>query len=103
MIFHEEGFYVEDGVIVSPDGSLRDKTGKRVFHGFEGKAPIGNEYVVQQHYKVPERYITQTLFEDQALNAEKGTLYLCWTEDSTTVFMVPFDNSIYESLSRYHS
>ena len=96
-IFYEEGYYIKDNVVVSPDGSLRDKSGESVVYAFEGKAPIGNDFTTQQHYSVPERYITQTLFEDKALKAEKGTLYLCWTDESSTAFVVPSNNDIYES------
>ena len=46
-------------------------------------------YSTRVHYEVPEHYISQTLFEGEVLNAENGTLYLCWTPDSTTAFIVP--------------
>ena len=94
MIYHEEGYCVEDGVILSPDGSLRDKSGSKCFYAIEGKAPVGNEFTIKQHYNVPERYITQTLFEQKVLKAEMGILYICWTEESTTVFIVPCNDSV---------
>ena len=96
MTYNEEGYYLENGIIVSPDGSLRDETGNTLVYAFEGKAPVGNDFTVKQHYKVPERYITQTLFEQKVLKATKGTLYLCWTEESTTVFIVPSSEAICE-------
>ena len=97
MTYHEEGYYVEDEVIVSPDGSLRDATGSKCFYAMEGKAPLGNEFVIKQHYNVPERYITQCLFEQKVLKAEMGTMYICWTEESTTAFIVPCSDTLCEA------
>ena len=97
MIYHEHGYCVEDGVIVSPDRNLRDKSGSKCFYAIEGKAPVGNEFTIKQHYNVLERYITQTLFEQKVLKAEMGILYICWTEESTTVFIVPCNDSVCEA------
>ena len=87
LVFHEEGFYEENGIIVSPDGSLR--ANDNIAFAFEGKAPVGNAFVTPVHYKVPNRYISQTIFEQDVLHAEGGTLYLSWNKESTTVFIVP--------------
>ena len=53
-------------------------------------------HTTRVHYEVPERYICQTLFEGQVLNAQNGTLYLCWTQESTTVHTVPTEPQIIE-------
>ena len=97
--FHEEGFYLDRGVIVSPDGSIRDENDRKVMYAFEGKAPVERQsvsYTTRVHYEVPDRYISQTLFEGQVLNAQNGTLYLCWTPESTTVHVVPKEPKILE-------
>ena len=90
MIFHEEGYYVHNGMVVSPDGSLMSSDG--VEFAFEGKAPVGNIFTIPVHYKIASRYITQTVFEQKVLSAKCGTLYLSWSTESTTVFIVPEDD-----------
>ncbi|KAH3864335.1 hypothetical protein DPMN_027352 [Dreissena polymorpha] len=94
LIYFEEGYYVENNVMVSPDGCLRDAASMTAVYAFEGKAPFGSIWC-RQHYKVPERYMTQTIFEQKVLSAENGTLYLCWTPESTTVFRVPVNRSLH--------
>ena len=94
LVYREEGFYVENGIMVSPYGSLQDPMTNKTQFAFKGKAPSGTLYCRQQ-YKVPERYITQTIFEQKVLKAKQGTLYLCYNDDSTTVFKVPVNDSIY--------
>ena len=105
MIFHEEGYYPCNGLIVSPDGSLRTDSG--IVYAFEGKAPIGNAYKTPVHYEVPERYISQTILESDVEESQKGTLYLCWSNESTTLFEVPPGKEIADSIykitdSLYH-
>lgn len=86
LTFQEEGFYLQDGILVSPDGSLRSDDNSVKF-AFEGKAPTEKTFTTSLHYKVPDRYITQTLFEQKVLNAE-GTLYMSWTDQTCTLFKV---------------
>ena len=73
--------------MVSPDGSLRTENG--IEYAFEGQALIGNVYTTPVYYRVPDRYITQVLYEQKALRADKGTLYLSWNEESSTLFLIP--------------
>jgi hypothetical protein len=60
-------------------------------YAFEGKVPVGNIFTTPVRYEVPVRYISQTLFEQQAMDAEKGTLYITWSKESSTVFVVPIN------------
>ena len=87
-VFHEEGYYVRDDVLVSPDGSLRLNDSEGAEYAFEGKAPFPNPFTKPVHYQVPERYIPQTLFEQRVLKSRCGTIYMSWTEESCTVFKV---------------
>ena len=90
-VFYEEGYYIKDGILVSPDGSIR--LSETPIYAFEGKAPVGNTFTTPVHYKIPERYITQTLFEQKVLNS-KGTIYTSWSKESTTVFLIPPNDKI---------
>ena len=62
-------------MMVSPDGSLRDKSGSNIYYALEGKA-LSNEIVMKflQHYGVPVRYVTQTVFESKEINSDKEEL-----------------------------
>ncbi|XP_045178040.2 uncharacterized protein LOC123538138 [Mercenaria mercenaria] len=91
LIFQEEGYYVKDNILVSPDGSLRSMDNS-VKYAFEGKAPVEKTFTTTLHDQVPDRYITQTLFEQKALQAD-GTLYISWTDYSCTLFkVIPNEN-----------
>ena len=85
-IFFEEGSYVDKNVLVSPDGSLRLYDGTLLF-AFEGKSPMQKQYQPTLHEVVPTRYIPQTLYKGRVLKTA-GTLYLCWTERSCSLFKV---------------
>ena len=70
-------------MVVSPDGSLRrDRTLNSMEIAVEIKCPLK-----KVHTKFPPRYLLQCLSEIQVLGA-RYLLYLCWTEDETTVFKV---------------
>lgn len=71
---------------MSPDGSLRSDDNSVQF-AFEEKAPFDKTFSTTRHYKVPDRYIEQTLFEQKVLNAN-GTLYMSWTDQNCTLFKV---------------
>lgn len=90
-VYREEGYYLNDRVLISPDGSLVSDTNE---FAFEGKAPMGNDFVTPVHYSVPARYITQTIFEQKALNAKRGTLYLSWSEESSAVHIIPVNKKL---------
>ena len=94
--FFEVGYYNTGNILVSPDGIL--KNNDSVIYAFEGKAPVGNVYTTPVHYEVPLRYITQTLFEQKATNAEKGTLYCSWSPQSTTIFLVPQNDELCDKI-----
>ena len=95
LIFHEEGFYIHDNILISPDGSLKNKNGVTVY-AFEGKSPVGNDYTTTVQYNIPERYMAQTLFESRVTNAASGTVYLSWSNESATLFTVPYTNLLCE-------
>ena len=65
LVFYEEGYYVQDNVLVSPDGSLQNTDKSHTDYAFEDKAPSSTKYATSVHYTVPERYMTQTLFEQR--------------------------------------
>lgn len=97
LVFYEEGYYIRDGILVSPDGSMKDSTDTR--YAFEGKAPTGmSSYSTPVHYCVPDRYIPQTLFEQRVLQASNGTIYLSWSQESSTVFKVIPDDDLCHSI-----
>ena len=103
-VFHEEGYYVRDDVLVSPDGSLRLKDSGSAEYAFEGKAPFPNPFTKPVHYQVPDRYIPQTLFEQRVLESRCGTIYMSWTEESCTVFKVlPNDSLCQNILDEIHT
>ena len=106
MIFYEEGYYKKHGIVASPDGSLRTETG--IEYVFKGKAPVENVYKCPVHYEVPERYISQTILETDALKSKRRTLYLCYTNESVTLFEIPPNEYISDSIytvsnSLYHT
>ncbi|CAC5410294.1 unnamed protein product [Mytilus coruscus] len=115
-IYYPEMKYIEEGVhyvndndqpyfIVSPDGSLGymdtlSSSDPVPLIGCEFKCPVATEYKTPVHYEVPKRYVTQVLSEMAAMDV-KELMYLCWTEESSTVFRfsVRFP-SCYEGFSR---
>ncbi|XP_053406396.1 uncharacterized protein LOC128559213 [Mercenaria mercenaria] len=97
LVFNEEGFYKSDGKIVSPDRSLKNSD-QVAEYAFEGKAPVEKTFTTTVHYKVPSRYVTQTIFEQKVLNAKGGTLYMSWTPKSCSLFKLLPDEKICDSV-----
>ena len=88
-VFREEGYYVRNNILVSSDRSLRlTEDSGSIEYAFEGKASYPNAYTTPVHYRVPDRYITQTLFEQRVVDSRCGTIYMSWTNESCTVFKV---------------
>ena len=50
LVYHEEGYYIQDRIMVSHDGSLRED-GEPVF-AFENKAPMPNIHCKPVHFEV---------------------------------------------------
>ena len=48
LTFREEGYYIDGGIIVSPDGSLRSDD-NMVHFAFEGKAPTQKFHTTTLH------------------------------------------------------
>lgn len=75
-----------DNILVSPDESLRFE--RKPVYAFEGKAPVENPFTTPIHYRVPDRYVSQVHFEQRVL-AANGTIYISWSPESNTVFLIP--------------
>ena len=102
LVFHEEGCYrieSEDNLlVVSPDGSCRVPGQNKNSLGIEFKCPqTGKKFSTDVHYKVPEYYIPQLLCEMKALRCKK-LLYLCYTEESSTVFECLWNEQLWEMI-----
>ncbi|MEW8542406.1 MAG: YqaJ viral recombinase family protein, partial [Candidatus Thiodiazotropha sp.] len=102
--FFEEGCYenAENGckMIISPDGSIRDRDTDAVILGVEIKCPAPKPLPVFRpivHYDLPKYYIPQVLAEMAVLGTDR-LLYVCYTEESTTVHLVEFSQSIWDKI-----
>ena len=98
--------YVEEGcmpighdddntfMIVSPDGSLRTTLESKPNFMFETKckSPVG--YVSHSYYSIPKYYVPQILAEMASYSCEK-LIFTCWSQESTTVFLVTFDKELW--------
>lgn len=56
---------------------------------FEAKAATEKHFTTRLLYSIPEWYITQTMLEGKVSNAKREPLYLCWTPENMSVFIVP--------------
>ena len=106
LSYIEEGCYkVNIGenqvpLVVSPDGSVRGEPFGEVLFGVECKCPYPDKtYTTQVHYKIPKYYVTQILAEMHVLNV-KHLYYICYTSESTTVFLVEFDEELWEDIKQ---
>ena len=103
MIFYEEGCYaleMKTGgyTIVSPDGSLRQSTGKGNVIGIEIKCPFPDKtFTTPIHYKLPTYYVPQVLCEMAVLKADQ-LLFVSYSEQSTSVLKVEFDSELMNRL-----
>ena len=95
LMFREEGIHLLHGIGVSPDGALVDKEG-HIAYAVEIKCPtcIDETLKLPVHYDVPSRYMCQVLLEGKALDAQHGTLYVTWSNKSTTVLLAPRNSDI---------
>ena len=112
----EEGCYANPGekrdilLVVSPDGSIREveKTSGELsgvgnaIAAIEVKCPFPKENAVPVHYALPEFYVCQCLAEMHVLKTDK-LIYVCYSEESTTILEVRFDNCLWESITNYIS
>ena len=112
----EEGCYANPGekrdilLVVSPDGSIREveKTSGELsgvgnaIAAIEVKCPFPKENAVPVHYALPEYYVCQCLAEMHVLKTDK-LIYVCYSEESTTILEVCFDNCLWESITNYIS
>ncbi|CAG2249712.1 unnamed protein product [Mytilus edulis] len=103
----EEGAHViyveaEPFILVSPDGSvghINMESGGSPFvpnplYGCEFKCPSAADFKTPVHYEIPIRYIPQVLSEMVCLKTDK-LWYLCWTEESSTIIRVRFDENLW--------
>ena len=98
-VYYEEGYYTmasesdSNFMIVSPDGSCRINSFPET--AVEIKCPLpGKRVVPDVHYVIPNYYICQLLSEMTALNCT-CLFYVCWTPQSSTVFMVRYDVNLW--------
>ncbi|CAG2256016.1 unnamed protein product [Mytilus edulis] len=108
LAYIEEGAHVINSngtplILVSPDGSL----GKMNMDGIdiptpvvacEFKCPSPSDFRTPVHYDMPIRYIPQVLSEMASMNVEE-LIYLCWTDESSTVFRVHFDTDTWKLIT----
>lgn len=105
MSFYEEGSHVifhQDVplILVSPDGSIRPSSTNTATNlpepvmAVEIKCPFPNKHSKPVHYELPKRYITQILAEMACLKV-KQLLYVSWSEESTTLMVVKFDEVLW--------
>ena len=108
LVFVEEGCHIINHqdrplFLISPDGSagvlsqadVVQKPNPRL--AFEIKCPTGNIFTTTVHYKIPDRYIMQVLSEMAALDVNV-LLYVCWTEESSTVIEVKMDDDLWNTI-----
>ena len=99
LTFEEVGIYLLPGeASVSPDGVL--KRGDMVHYAVEIKCPTcaDERYMTPVHYDVPFRYLSQVLLEGHVTNAKYGTIYMSWSTNSCTLFLVPRNYALEEQL-----
>ena len=101
--------YVEEGcmtighngdsnfMVVSPDGSLRTSWGSTPEVMFETKCKSPTGYVKNSYHTIPSYYVPQILSEMAAYSCDE-LLFTCWSEESTTVFHVQFDEEIWSTI-----
>ena len=100
----EEGcfqiFTEESGVsiVVSPDGSCRESVNTTSEFAVECKCPMpGKVFTTPVFYSCPKYYVPQILAEMKALNS-KQLLFVCYTQESTTVHKVEFCEELWQLL-----
>ena len=100
LCFVEEGFYEmttenQPFFIVSPDGSLRSSPLGDIKCMLEFKCPFpGKKFTTDVFYELPVRYVPQLLAEMNIGDAPE-MLLLCWSDESSTLFRVLFDESLW--------
>lgn len=101
--FIEEGSYEiyrnnEPFFLVSPDGSIREKPYGSAILALEFKCPFpGKTFTTDIHYQIPTRYVPQILSEMAVMNVTE-LIYLSWTENSSTVFKVQYDATLWAKI-----
>ena len=55
----------------------------------------------EEGFYLKDKYIPQSIFEGKALDAKFGTLYMSWSEESSTVHIVPNNAQLCEDVQRY--
>lgn len=105
LSFYEGGCYIErkcdkEMLLVSPDGSLRNKTlESMVEFGIEIKCPFPDKlYTTPVHYSVPTYYVPQILSEMKCLGVNK-LLFLSYSKDSMAVHEAKFDHDLWDNIS----
>jgi len=83
--------------VVSPDGSLK-KTNGEIAMMYENKCKTQNNFSANVYYNIPKYYIPQLLCEMKAYECDL-LFFTCWSEKSTTLFEVTFDDNIWASIS----
>ena len=108
-MYYEEGVHTisvnqKELILVSPDGSLSldrisdDKvTAPKPLLAVEVKCPYPQDYKLPVHYEIPVRYVTQLLAEMASLCVTK-LIYLSWSPDSSTVFIVTFHDELWREI-----
>ncbi|XP_045199092.2 uncharacterized protein LOC123553445 [Mercenaria mercenaria] len=94
LVYQEEGCITFDEnnspfLVVSPDGSLKDKVAGETKMAVEFKCPVK-----KIHTEFPVRYYLQCISEIEALDVEQ-LLYVCWRPDITTAFIVSRDTETF--------
>ena len=88
-------------LVVSPDGEGHDMHtdgGSAIREVYEIKCPMPNkEFTTDQHYALPKYYVPQILSE-MAITKCSTLLYVCYTQESTTVLEITFDSQLWESI-----
>ena len=99
--YYEDGcrILIQDGKVIlgsSADGYGKPSTSSHITHAFEFKCPTPNKmYTTDLHYKIPSYYIPQLLAEMRTLGCTK-LLYLCYTQDASTVFEVTWNQELWD-------
>ncbi|XP_053404619.1 uncharacterized protein LOC128558653 [Mercenaria mercenaria] len=107
-LYHDQEYFEEGCIevpygdkksflVVSPDGSLREDANSEPTMMYENKCKTPNEYTTDVYYKIPLYYIPQLLCEMHAYKCS-DLLFTCWSEQSTTVFRVIFEDAVWGTI-----
>jgi len=84
----------ESFLVVSPDGSLRDKNTGDIKFMYENKCKSPDSFSPNAYYTIPEYYVLQILCEMKAYNC-CDLLFTCWSEESLTLYHAQFDDHLW--------